>query len=336
MKKPLIFICFLFTLIIVISVGNTLFFYSDDSEEQITPKITKVKEKNYDTVNKKSPQINVYNASENRVVSMNIEEYLYGVLSSEMPSSFDLEALKAQAVAARTYVIYKVENNITSGHENASVCTNPSHCQAYSSYEQLKEAKGETWIKNDYSLVKKAVNQTKGQIVTYEGKAILPLYFSTSSGKTEDSKEVFQTGYPYLVSVESPYESKSPKYKTTYSINKSEFIKKMKSAYSNLVLSSQDVENQVSIINRTEGGGVKTIQVGNIKLAGTQLRKILNLNSANFDIDYEGDQMNFLVKGYGHGVGMSQWGAQGMATKGYKYYDILLHYYESTKILDTY
>ena len=106
-----------------------------------------------------------------------MEEYLYGVLASEMPSTFNIEALKAQAIAARTYVIYKKENNITSGHKNAVVCTNSAHCQAYTSYEKLKKIKGEDWIKNDYVKIKKAVDDTKGQILTYDDKPILTIIF---------------------------------------------------------------------------------------------------------------------------------------------------------------
>lgn len=335
MKKPFIFVFLLFLLIVTISVFNSLFFYSED-EKLETNNTTKAEEKSYEKIDETPPVINIYDADRNKVINMDIEEYLYGVLSSEMPSSFDIEALKAQAISARTYVMYKKENNITSGHKNATVCTNSAHCQAYTSYSNLKKIKGQNWINSDYDLVKKAVNETKGQIVVYDDKAILPLYFSTSSGKTEDSEDVFSTQYPYLVSVDSPYEKESPKYKTTFDINKNSFINYIKKSYPKINLSSDNISEQVKILNRTKGGCVKTIQIGNIKIAGTELRKILNLNSANFTIKYEGDKMEFIVRGYGHGVGLSQWGAQGMAKEGYKYYEILLHYYKNTDIKDIY
>ena len=335
MKKPFILVLFLFFSIIGISVMNSFIFYNNSSD---IPKknYEQVEEKNYEKIDEESPLINVYNVDMNKIEEINIEEYLYGVLSSEMPSTFDEESLKAQAIAARTYVIYKMENDITSGHKNAAVCTNSAHCQAYTSYDNLKKNKGENWIKSDYVKVKKAVDETKGEIVAYNGKAILPLYFSTSSGKTENSKDVFSTQYPYLVSVESPYEDKSPKYVTKYSINKNKFIECLKNSYPNINLSLYKIENQVKILDRTEGGCVKTIQIGNIKLSGTDMRKIFNLNSANFSIKYNNNQMKFTVKGYGHGVGMSQWGAEGMAKEGYKYYDILLHYFKNTDIKDMY
>lgn len=335
MKRPFIFVLLLSFLIVIISVFNSFIFYDDD-EGAISRAKNEQKYKNYESVDEKSPKINVYNADEDKTEEMDMEEYLYGVLSSEMPSTFDEEALKAQAISARTYVVYKIENNINSGHKNAAVCTNSAHCQAYTSYDDLLKKKGKEWIKSDYQKVKKAVDETKGQILTYNDKAILPLYFSTSSGKTENSKDVFSTQYPYLVSVDSPYEENSPKYITTYSIDKNKFIKSLKNIYPSIKLSIDQLENQVKILNRTEGGCVKTIQLGDVKLSGIDIRKILNLNSANFTIEYNNNNMEFIVKGYGHGVGMSQWGAQGMAKEGYKYYDILFHYFKGTDIKDTY
>ena len=334
MKKPFIFILLLSFSLVIVSVIGSLIFYDDSNTTVVKNKITK--DITYEKVDEESPTINVYKVNKDKIEEMDIEEYLYGVLSSEMPSTFDEEALKAQAIAARTYVIYKMENNITSGHKNADICTNSAHCQAYTSYEDLKEIKGEDWINSDYVKVKKAVDDTKGQIITYEDKTILPLYFSTCSGKTENSEDVFSTQYPYLVSVESPYDKSSPKYSTTYSIKKSKFIKYIKNAYPKLSLSLNKLDKEVNIINRTEGGSVKIIQVGNIKISGTDLRKILNLNSSNFTINYNNDEINFNVKGYGHGVGMSQWGAEGMAKEGYKYYDILFHYFQGTDIKDMY
>lgn len=338
MKKPFIFILLLSLSLVMVSVIGSLVFYRDLGTTTVKNKITKkiTKDITYEKVDEESPIINVYKVNENKIEKMDMEEYLYGVLSSEMPSTFDIEALKAQAIAARTYVMYKMENNITSGHKNATVCTNSANCQAYTSYEDLKKVKGGDWIKNDYVKVKKAVDDTKGQIVTYDDKAILPLYFSTSSGKTENSKDVFSTQYPYLVSVNSPHEEQSPKYLTTYSIEKSKFIRYIKNIYPQINVSLDELDEQVSIVNRTEGGCVKTVEVGNVKISGTDMRKILNLNSANFTINYNKDEMKFTVKGYGHGVGMSQWGAEGMAKKGYKYYDILFHYFKGSDIKDMY
>lgn len=337
MKRPFIFILGLSLVVIIIPIISSLLLYNISDDETIKNKVPNVLKKvTYEKIDKNAPVIDIYNADENKTIKMNIEEYLYGVLSSEMPSTFNEEALKAQAIAARTYVIYKIENNIKSGHKNAVVCTNSYHCQAYTSYENLKKTKGEDWIKSDYSKIKKVVDSTKGQILTYDSKAILPLYFSTSSGKTENSVDVFSTQYPYLVSVDSPYEENSPKYLTTYSVEKSKFIKYIKNTYPKLNISLDKLDDEIEIESRTEGGCVKTIKVGNIKMSGISMRKIFNLNSANFTINCNNNEVKFTVKGYGHGVGMSQWGAEGMAQKGYKYYDILFHYFKGSDIKDMY
>lgn len=267
---------------------------------------------------------------------MDIETFLYGVLSAEMSSDFSEEALKAQAVAARTYIIYKKENNMTKGHKGADICTDSNHCQAYFSYNELKKNKGEDWIKESYPKIKKAVDDTKGHILTYDEKAILPLYFSTSSGKTENCEEVFSSQYPYLKSVSSPYEEQSPRYYTETKISKYKFVNALNKSYSNISLSVDNLINQIKVLERTNAGSVKTIQIGDKKISGRNIRTLFGLNSSNFDIGFENDTVVFKVKGYGHGVGMSQWGAEGMAQKNYKYYDILCHYYTGIEIKDIY
>lgn len=183
---------------------------------------------------------------------------------------------------------------------------------------------------------KKAVDDTKGHILTYDEKAILPLYFSTSSGKTENCEEVFSSQYPYLKSVSSPYEEQSPRYYTETKISKYKFVNALNKSYSNISLSVDNLINQIKVLERTNAGSVKTIQIGDKKLSGRNIRTLFGLNSSNFDIGFENDTVVFKVKGYGHGVGMSQWGAEGMAQKNYKYYDILCHYYTGIEIKDIY
>ena len=291
---------------------------------------------NYETVNKKAPIINVYNHITGKTEKMDMENYLCGVLAGEMSSEFDIEALKAQSVAARTYVVYKQEHGKSSKHKNAVVCTDYKHCQEYKSYDTLKKLNGEEWIKNKYSKIQEAVRGTKGQIITYNDKAILPLYFSTSSGKTENSEEVFSAKYPYLKYVESPYDKYSPKFASTLKISNTDFVKSLRRAYSTIVIDVNNLSKQVSITKRSDAGTVEKIKLGNKELTGKDIRTVFKLNSANFDIKFGEGYIDFVVKGYGHGVGMSQWGAEGMAEEGYKYYDILSHYYTDTKIKDIY
>ena len=184
--------------------------------------------------------------------------------------------------------------------------------------------------------IKQAVNDTKGQIITYNGEPIVPLYFSTSSGKTENSEEVFSTEYPYLKSVDSPYDKYAPKYASTLKISNKDFVSKLQNTYSGININQNDLSSQVKILSRSNGGSVAKIKLGNKELTGRDIRNILNLNSANFEIKFGTNSLDFVVKGYGHGVGMSQWGANGMAEEGYKYYEILSHYYKDTTIKDLY
>ncbi|WP_455543430.1 stage II sporulation protein D [Intestinibacter sp.] len=339
MKKPIILLIGVMIFCILLPILISVLFYgeneipSSDSKNKI---IQKSEKDAYETVDVTSPTVSVYNSTTNKIEKIDIETFLYGVVATEMSSDFSEEALKAQAVAARTYIIYKMENNMTQGHRGAYICTNSNHCQAYASYDELKKIRGDNWIKESYPKIKKAVDDTKGHILTYEGKAILPMYFSTSSGMTENSKEVFSAQYPYLKSVSSPYEEQSPKYYTEVKFNKSNFIDLLKKNYSNISISSENLYNQVKILDRTTAGSVNTIQVGNKEVTGRNMRSIFGLNSSNFKIEFNGDTVVFKVKGYGHGVGMSQWGAEGMAQKNYKYDEILFHYYTNTEIKDIY
>lgn len=332
MKKPTIILIVTVIFCIIIPVLVSVLLYGEDNLVYSNNKVTD----QYETIDSKSPNISVYNSVTNKIETTDLETFLYGVVSMEMSSDFSEEALKAQAVAARTYVIYKIENKLNQGHKGADICNDYSHCQAYASYDELKKLKGDDWIKNYYPIIKKAVDETKGHILTYNNKSILPLYFSTSSGKTENSQEVFMTQYPYLKSVDSPYEEESPKYETEKIITKKQFINLIKKENPNIKLTEKNLEDSINIISKTTAGSIETIKIGNVEFSGRDFRNIFELNSANFDILFKNKNVVFKVKGYGHGVGMSQWGAEGMAENGYKYDEILFHYYTDTKIKDIY
>ena len=349
MKNPLVILAGLVFLCISVPVILSTAFYKDSeissTNENIKINIETKGEKeekqekeviNYETIDEEAPNISIYNHKTGVIESMDIETYLYGVLSGEMSAKFNIEALKAQAIAARTFVMNKKENPASSGHKNAVVCTNYKHCQEYKSYEELKSTNGTQWMEEYYPKIKKAVDETKGQIIVYEDKPILPLYFSTSSGKTENSEEVFSTQYPYLKSVESPYDGQSPKYTSQVVVSKSDFINNIKKSYPNISIKSSNLKEDIKILNRNEGGSVGKIKVGDKELTGVNIRSIFNLNSANFEIEFKNDNIIFNVKGYGHGVGMSQWGAEGMAEEGFLYYEILKYYYTGTEIKDLY
>ena len=341
MKSPLVLLIKILICSIFIPVLISIISYKDidtTNQENIEYSFNLNKSQvNYETVDKQSPVITIYNTKLGKNQDMDIEEYLYGVLAGEMPSEFEIEALKAQAVAARTFVMYKQNQGVSKKHPKAIVCTDYSDCQEYKSYEELKSIKGEEWMKESYPKIQQAVDETKGHIVTYKEDPILTLYFSTSGGKTENSEEVFTAQYPYLQSVESPYdELYSPKYESTLDITNQEFVNYIKKRDSNINLYASKLSSQVKILKRSEGESVETIKIGNKEMSGRDIRSIFNLNSSNFDIKFNKESVIFEVKGYGHGVGMSQWGAQGMAKEDYKYYEILQHYYTDTEIIDIY
>ncbi len=266
--------------------------------------------------------IQVYFASEDRVVSMKTEEYIRGVLMAEMPAEFELEALKAQAVAARTYMAEKiVGESEDKEHRGAQVCTDSSHCQAYITDEEAKDK----WGKNAslyFKKCKNAVKETSGVIAVYNNEPIKAVFHSVSGGRTENASDVWGGELVYLKSVSSPGEENAPKYKTEAEYSLDEFKKRLTKEYN-----TDFSKGLLGEITRTEGGSVKTIEIGNCVLKGTDVRRIFDLSSADFEIVINEDIVVFKVTGYGHGVGMSQYGANYYAKEGLDYKEILKKYY---------
>lgn len=278
--------------------------------------------------------IKVYNAKTNQVMKIDFEEYLKGVVSSEMPANFNEEALKAQAVTARTYLLYRLKKypDGQPEHNGAPVCTS-THCQVWTSKDDLIASHEEGWYKQYWGKIENSVNSTKGQILTYEGKVIEPLFHSTSGGKTENSEDVFSSSVPYLKSVESPYEGEAPKLHDSVKMTVDEFINKIKSTYGDLNITRDNLKEKVQLGQVSKGGKVKTIYIDGTEITGRDMRSLFNLNSADFSFVQSGDEIEILTTGYGHGVGMSQWGADGMADEGYNYQQILKHYFTGTEIV---
>ena len=252
---------------------------------------------------------------------MEIEEYILGVLIGEMPVDFELEALKAQAVVARTFAIKSMNNH--SKHENGEICVDSSCCQEY--YDPSKYlADGGT--EEDLEKFRDAVMSTKGQVLCYDGNLIEATYFSCSGGKTEDAKAVWGTDVPYLQSVLSPGEEHAVHYMDTVTFTVQEFQKLLGNSLGSVP------ELWVGKVTYTNGGGVETIVLGNKTYTGTQIRKLLKLNSTSFVITALGNVVTVTTKGFGHRVGMSQYGADAMAVEGKNYRDILSYYYQSTTL----
>ncbi|HNZ82615.1 MAG TPA: stage II sporulation protein D [Sedimentibacter sp.] len=279
--------------------------------------------------------IKVYNNKTNDVMVIDFEEYLKGVVASEMPAEFNVEALKAQAVSARTYLLYRLKKypDGQPEHLGAPVCTS-IHCQVWSSKDELIQSHYDGWYDEYMDKIEVAVESTRGQILTYEGKIIEPLYHSTSGGRTENSEDVFSAAVPYLRSVESPYEDESPRLNSSVKITTGEFIDKIESAYGDMDITESNLDEKIKLGEVSEGGRIKTLIIDNTEISGRDMRALFNLNSTNFSFIQSGSQIEILTTGYGHGVGMSQWGAEGMANKGYNYKEILKHYYTGVEIVN--
>lgn len=263
--------------------------------------------------------VRVYRENTDSVDTVPIEEYVVGVLAGEMPVEFELEALKAQAVAARSYVMRQMERNINNGYDVVDSVTN----QVYLDEQYLMTVWKNAYTDN-INKIKMAVLQTKGEYLSYDGKVADALFFSTSPGVTENSEEVFSSKEPYLRSVESKWDSISPSYTSqkTYTLN--EFYSKLGLSYSSVL--------NIKIISTTQTGRIQKISINGKEFTGSTVCSKLSLKSTFFEIKQDGNNVIINNKGYGHGVGMSQYGAQGMAKEGYKYDEILKHYYTDIEI----
>lgn len=255
------------------------------------------------------------------IKKMKLNDYLTSVVLAEMPVSFEEEALKAQSVVARTYTIRAAEG--ASKHEGAAVCTNSNCCQGYMAVERFLEKGGK---EQDVQHVQEIVASTDGQVLTYEGKLIEATYFSCSGGATEDAVAVWGTDVPYLQSVESPGEEHATHYMDTASFSAADFQKKL-----GISLSGKP-SDWFGEVTYTDGGGVATMQIGGESFTGTQLRKLLGLRSTALEIAVADQTITITTHGYGHRVGMSQYGADAMAAAGSTYPEILAYYYQGTEL----
>ncbi len=275
--------------------------------------------------------IKLLHVKTNQVEEIKLDDYLYGVVSSEMPANFEEEALKAQAVVARTYTIYKIQNNLGK-HGEASICDDSTCCQAWISKEDRFARWQEETREANWNKITKSVNLTQGKIITYEGKPINAFFHSNSGGKTETTANVWGgTGYPYLQSIETAGEDAYTQYNSEAKFTRNDLINKIKGKHADFQINFDEPEC-IKILEYTEGNRVKTVKIGNLQLSGVEVRTILGLRSANFDITINGDEITFTVKGYGHGVGMSQTGADSMAKSGSNYEEIIKHFYSGVEI----
>ena len=277
--------------------------------------------------------IDVWLTEEKKTVSVDFEEYVIRVTASEMPANFEEEALKAQSVAARTYAMAKIikyKEKHPETHPSAPVC-DTTHCQVYKTEKELIDCHPKGW-KDSFKKLKKACKATKGELLYYEGELVMqPLFFSSSGGQTENSEDVFSGAYPYLVSVSSPYEESASHKDESKSFTVKELKRAVEELYSDRKPGDVGIDN-IKILSRTAGGRVDEMQIGDAVYKGTEVRNALGLSSALFGLSFKENVVVFTSSGYGHGVGMSQHGANGMAKEGYDYKKILTHYYTGTDV----
>lgn len=267
---------------------------------------------------KKNINVTVKNSDTKEETKLDLEEYIIGVVAGEMPASFHEEALKAQAIAARSYALYKI-NTTSQSYDLVNDITN----QVYITKEEMLEK----WQENYdyyYEKIKTAVLETKDLVMEYDGQIISAYYFAMSNGSTEDVSLVFGENREYLTSVDSQWDKNVKNFEVTTEINKEAFCNKLAIDCTSITIGD---------INRSNTGRINNITINNKTFSGTNFRNILGLRSTDFDIEIT-DKIFITTRGYGHGVGMSQYGANEMAKNGYTYKEILNHYYQNVDIVE--
>ena len=310
--------------------------YNNDvkNEIEVSNNIIEKKDENVEQYNyKEYNKIKLLHKKDKKIEEIPLDEYLLGVVSAEMPANFEQEALNAQALVARTYTIYSIKRN-KNKHEGADICDSSTCCQAWISKEDRLARWNEDVRKEYWNKIVKAVNTTKRKVITYNGDIIDAFFHSNSGGITEIPVNVWGgTNFPYLQSVQTSGEEGYSQYSSEVTLTQEELINKIRAKHSdfNIDISQQD---SVKILEYTEAGRVKNIQIGNLKLSGVEVRSLLGLKSTNFKIEINNGKVTFIVTGYGHGVGMSQTGADSMAKQGNNYEEIIKHFYTGVEITE--
>lgn len=281
--------------------------------------------------------VRVYLHQENKVKTMQLEDYLVGVVAAEMPVEFPMDALKAQAVAARTYAVKRLGAGGVANplHPGADLCDDHRHGQAWLSREDLKNRWGTIHYYNYYYKVKKAVDETRGQVLTYQGELIDPAYHSSCGGRTENSEDVWKFQVPYLRSVPCPYDA-NPNPVQSASFSLEQVDRALGTGLCAAPVSGKGKgSGEIKVVEKTATGRPKGFIIGDIQLPAVVVRDRLGLRSTNFTWKVEGDSVTFTTTGYGHGVGLCQYGAKGLAEHGYNHRTILGHYYSGVEITET-
>lgn len=317
---------FIYVFIFMLLVFTIPFIFTNVKVQETSSKVNEVvfDDSSYGT-------IKLLHRSDGSIEELNMNEYLYGVVSAEMPANYELEALKAQAIVARTYTIYQVKNGTK--HENADVCDSSTCCQAWITKEN-RLARWEPNVRDEYwNKIVEAVNSTNKKYITYDGEPINAFFHSNSGGKTELAINVWGGNLPYLQVVETAGEEAYSAYSSEAIFSKDSLIVKMRENYSDFSISFKE-EDPIKILEYTESGRVKKIKIGNKEISGVEARKIFGLKSSNFNVEINNDNIKFSVIGYGHGVGLSQSGSDVLAKQGYRCDEIIKYYFKDVEIMN--
>lgn len=322
--KPALFIFGGLFIIILLIPTLLVTPFMDQSKGKLGEELT-VAKGNVPVLAESPVDVPVYRSQAQQIENIPLEEYVIGVVASEMPAEFETEALKAQALAARTYITKQLMNEKTYGAPAGSVVTDTTMHQVYKNQEELKKQWG-----NDYTAklnkITEAVAATQGKILTYDQKPIDASFFSTSNGYTENSEAYWKEAIPYLKSVNSTWDEKSPKFYDQKIITIKEFEQTLG------VKIDTSKETVGTIKELTPGKRVAKVEISGKEFTGRQIREKLELKSSDFTWKIKGNSIVIETEGFGHGVGMSQYGANFMAEAGKTYDEILSHYYQGIEI----
>lgn len=263
--------------------------------------------------------------------TMKLEDYVVSVVAGEISPDFPTEAIRAQAVAARTYALYKQKTGRPAQHEEADVCDDPAHCAAFVDLKTEAAARWGEQADTAKDVIRQAVEDTAGQVLTYEGEPIVAVFSSAAGEKTEHAVDVWGSDIPYLQSVDSPGGEACPKYYDAVVLTADEIRARAAKTLPSADLSG-DPSGWFKASERSEAGGIVRMKFGGVEVKGTVMRTLLGLNSTNFTVKIDGNTLTFTTTGYGHGVGLSQWGAKYSAEQGQTYDEILAHYYPGTTL----
>ncbi len=281
-------------------------------------------------------KVRVLNNKTGKIIGLPLEEYLVGVVAAEMPGNFELEALKVQAVAARTYTVRRMFNygaKPCPGHPHAEVCTDPVHCQAWEDEKKLKEKWGSVRYYIYINKIRTAVNMTKGQVITYRNSVIDPVYYGSCGGKgTENSEDVWSYEIPYLRSVNCDTEYRAAEQAYTIEVDQLRLLSLLRNSGLEPVPAMAEGQRFIQPVKRSARGRLQEVKVFGQRVTGTALRQGLGLTSTLISWESSGGKLKFTSTGKGHAVGLCQYGANGMALAGHDYKTIISHYYTGVQI----